>query len=82
MENGSSRVSGDGWLGGENGLFRRNRREGGFTLFKLLCPAGRARYARGGHFVACVSCLGWVICLALPLVGIKFGFFVFSAAGR
>ena len=27
----------------------------------------------GGHFVACVSCPGWVMCLALPLVGIRVG---------
>jgi hypothetical protein len=24
----------------------------------LLCPAGRASCAEGGHFVACIPCLG------------------------
>jgi hypothetical protein len=26
--------------------------------FIYVCPAGRARYARRGHFVTCVPCLG------------------------
>jgi hypothetical protein len=31
-----------------------------------MCPAGRARYARCGHFVTCVS-----LRLVLPLVAMK-----------
>ena len=31
-----------------------------------MCPAGRARYARCGHFVTCVS-----LRLALPLVAME-----------
>jgi hypothetical protein len=43
-----------GWIG----CFLRN-----------FCPAGRARYARGGHFVACVLALQGSRALVLPLVG-------------
>jgi hypothetical protein len=34
-----------------------------------LCPAGRARYARGGHFVAGIPFIAGLIFPFLPLVG-------------
>ena len=52
------RGSGRWLVGGENGLFRRNRREGGFTLFDRLRPAGRASCSEGGHFVPGIPFLG------------------------
>jgi hypothetical protein len=45
--------------------------DGGWIVcfLKDFCPAGRARCARGGHFVACVPVLQGSPALVLPLVG-------------
>ncbi|MGF7180757.1 hypothetical protein HDF11_002270 [Tunturiibacter psychrotolerans] len=37
-----------------------------------MCPAGRARCARGGHFVACVPVGAGREVVGLPLVGVRF----------
>ena len=48
-------------------LFRRNRREGGFTLFDRLRPAGRASCSEGGHFVPGLPFLGRSGCVGPPV---------------
>ena len=38
---------------------------------RRACPAGRAHFAWGGHFVTCVPCCGGWAALGLPLVGVS-----------